>query len=163
MRTEKPRRQAQSCCKPHRARSVCAGCEVYEKDAEVLLRLLCVLVTPSDSDQVIAQLAATAGMAQAVQRLVLDLADALAGQAELLPHLFQRVAAAVVQAKAQAQDARLARRQGGQDVVQLVLQQVLVGRVRRRGRVFVRDKASQFAVLFLAHRLFQRQRAAERP
>jgi hypothetical protein len=53
-----------------------------------------------------------ARMAQAAQGFALDLADALAGQAELLPDLFERVGAPVIQPKAQAQDARLARGQG---------------------------------------------------
>lgn len=51
--------------------------------------------------QVVAQLASSPRMAQAAQRLALDLPDPLAGQAELLSDLLQRVGPAVVQAEAQ--------------------------------------------------------------
>jgi len=51
----------------------------------------------SDSRQVVAQLTASAGVTQAAQRLSLNLADALTGDAELLAHLFQGVGVAIHQ------------------------------------------------------------------
>ncbi len=51
--------------------------------------------------QIVAQFAAAAGVTQTTERLGLDLANALTGHAELLAHLFQGVAIAVHQAKAQ--------------------------------------------------------------
>ncbi len=67
--------------------------------------------------QIIFQLPAAARMAQAAQGAAFDLADALAGQAELLADLFQRVALAVYQAEAQAQDALLTRGQRAQHLL----------------------------------------------
>ena len=49
-------------------------------------------------------------MAQLAQRLRLDLADALAGDAELAADLLERAAAAVFEAEAQLQHLALARR-----------------------------------------------------
>ena len=82
-------------------------------------------------------------MPQAIQRLVLNLPDTLTGQTELLPDLFQRIAAPIVQAKAQPQDTRLTRRQAGENIIQLFLQQAVISRIRGRRRILIRDKAAQ--------------------
>ena len=55
----------------------------------------CITSTASALSEVVAQSLAPTGMAQAIESLVFDLADALSGEAELLPHLFQRMGAAV--------------------------------------------------------------------
>ena len=60
------------------------------------------------SVQEVLQLLGAAGMTQLTQRLSLDLADTLAGDMELLAHLFQRTGAAVLDAKAQLQHLLLA-------------------------------------------------------
>ena len=57
--------------------------------------------------QVVLELAAAGGVAKLAQRLGLDLADALAGDVELLAHLLQRAGAPVLQAEAQLQHAPL--------------------------------------------------------
>jgi len=61
-------------------------------------------------------------MPQPPQRLALDLPDALARQPELLPDLFQRVAASVLQAEAQPQNARLTRGERGEQFFYLFAQ-----------------------------------------
>ena len=53
-----------------------------------LLQSFAFCVLPAVSRQVVTQLPAAARVAQPAQRLGLDLADALAGDAELLPDLF---------------------------------------------------------------------------
>ena len=61
-------------------------------------------------------------MAQAAERLRLDLADALAGHAELLAHLFERHRPAVVQTEPEADDLVLAlreRRDRGDELFEL--------------------------------------------
>src|SRR6478736_5323463 len=61
------------------------------------------------------QLPAPARMLQLPQRLGLDLADALAGDAELLADLFEGVVGVHADAEAHAQDAFFTRRERGQD------------------------------------------------
>ena len=56
------------------------------------------------------------GVAELAQGLGFDLADALAGDLEALPDLFQRVFGAVFQAEAHLDDALLARGEGAQDL-----------------------------------------------
>src|SRR2546421_1424441 len=69
--------------------------------------------------EVVFQLLAAARVAQLAQRLRLDLADPLAGDAEALPHFFKRPLMSVDQSKSQLQHAPFARRQGVQDVLHL--------------------------------------------
>ncbi len=52
---------------------------------------------------------AAAGMAQFAQRFGFDLADALAGDGEVLAHFFERVLAAILQAKPHFDDLFFAR------------------------------------------------------
>src|SRR5690606_41288053 len=88
----------------------------------------------------------------------LDLPDALARQPELLPDLFQRVAASVLQAEAQPQNARLARGERGEQFFYLRPQQVILHALGwGRGGV-VLDEGAKLAVLFLADRVLQRER-----
>jgi hypothetical protein len=57
------------------------------------------------------ELLGAARVPQLAQRLRLDLADALAGDLEVLAHLFERVVALLADAEAHAEDLLLARRQ----------------------------------------------------
>ena len=77
--------------------------------------------------QVVAQLPAAAGMAQARQRFLLDLANALAGQPKHLANFLQRIGVAIKQPVTQAQDALLARLQRIQQIVEFATQQGLLG------------------------------------
>src|SRR5215210_5946537 len=63
------------------------------------------------------ELLGAAGVAKLAQRLRLDLADALASDAELAPDFFQRPAAAVVETEAHCQHRALAVRERQQDIV----------------------------------------------
>src|ERR1044072_3208138 len=68
------------------------------------------------------ELARAGRMAQLAQGLGLDLADALAGDREVLAHLFQGVLAAVAQAEAHLDDLLLARGEGLEQGLGLVLE-----------------------------------------
>src|SRR5207302_10380654 len=108
-------------------------------------------------DEVLEPLA-PAGMAELAGRLRLDLADAFAGDAELLAHLFQGARAAVVEPEAQLEDLPLARRQGVEHPLQLLLQHRERGGLRRREGVLILDEVAEVAVLLLADRRLQRDR-----
>src|SRR5258706_10272923 len=97
-------------------------------------------------------------MAQAAQRFALDLANAFARQPEFLTDLFKRVLAAILQTEAQAQNAGFAGRQRAQYFFDFFVQQVLIGALGRRGGRVVFDEVAEFAVLFLAHRMFETER-----
>ena len=75
------------------------------------------------------------GWRKLAQRLRLDLADALAGDLELLPDFFERAAAAIVEAEAQVQHFPLAHGQRVEHVLHLLFEQSGGWRPRRgRGR-----------------------------
>src|SRR5512142_852595 len=91
---------------------------------------------------------------QLVQGHLLDLADALAGQAELAADLVERALAAVVQAEAEPDDGLLALREGGQHDLHLVAQQAvgdLVGRLL--AGIDAGHEVAERALPVLAHRL----------
>src|SRR5205807_8392787 len=92
--------------------------------------------------EVAPQLAAVGGVAQLAERLGLDLADALARDAELAPDLLQRAEAAVLQAVAQLDDAALAVGEALQRVADLALEELLRGQVDRRGHRLVLDEVA---------------------
>src|SRR5947208_12103198 len=88
----------------------------------------------------------------------LDLADAFAGQVEMLAHLFQRARLAAVETETQPQDLALA-------LVQRVQQSVNLARQQRRRRHLegrlgtgVLDDVSQFGVAILPQRFGEAQR-----
>lgn len=87
--------------------------------------------------QVLAQLVAAGGVAQAAERLGLDLADAFAGHAEGLADLFERERGAVDQAEAVGEHLLLALRQAAQRRADRVSQQLLAGGFARLDRVLV--------------------------
>src|SRR5258708_23064888 len=98
---------------------------------------------PSWLLQVVAELLRTRRVAQLAQRLGLDLADALAGDAEALAHLFERPLVAVDQPETQLQDAPLSRRERVEDVFDL--------RVEHRERRGVRRRDALPALHHVAH------------
>jgi DNA gyrase subunit B len=109
--------------------------------------------------QIVAQLAAAAGVTQPTQRLRFDLADAFARHAKLLAHLLQRVAIAIHKAKAQLEDAHLTRGQALENLVNYLAQQLLACSFARRSRILILDEVTQVAVFLFAHRHFQAKRA----
>src|SRR4051794_22935389 len=68
------------------------------------------------------QPARTARMTQLAERFRLDLADALAGDGEAPTDLLQGVIGTLADPEAQPDDLLLARRQGGEDLLRLVLE-----------------------------------------
>ena len=74
-----------------------------------------------------------AGMAELPDRLVLDLADPLTGDAEELAHFLQGVGPAVVHAEAHAQHIRFPLRQGAQNLFQSLGKQGVGGGVGGAG------------------------------
>ena len=105
--------------------------------------------------QEILELLAAGRMPELAQRFRFDLPDALARDVELLSDLLQRARLAVIQAKAQAKHLFLARGERIEHLHQLLFEQRKSSHLRRRGRVVVRDKVAQVAVLLLADRRFK--------
>ena len=105
-----------------------------------------------------AQLPRPARVLQLAQRLGLDLADAFAGDAELLADLFQGVVGVHADAEAHAQDALLARRQRRQHAGGGLAQVRLDGRVDRQDGVLVLDEVAQVAVFLVADRRLEADR-----
>src|SRR5204862_2196332 len=110
----------------------------------------------------VAQLLGLGQRLQLLERLVLDLADALAGDVEGAPHLVERAGVLAAQSVAQLEYAplavgeilqRLAQRLLGQD-----LRRPLVGRLR----ALVGDELAELGLLLIADRLLQRDRGLSR-
>ena len=91
-------------------------------------------------------------MAQAAQGFALDLANALAGEAKFVSHLFQGVGAPVFQAKTQAQNARLARGQCVEHFFHLFAKQLGVGALDGRWRQFIFHKHQRADSRRIRHR-----------
>src|SRR5690606_23158495 len=89
------------------------------------------------------KLLGAARMAELAQGLGFDLADALAGDVELLADFFQRVIRVHVDAEAHAQDLGLARREAGKDGVRGFAQAFRGGRLDRRDHVGVLDEVAK--------------------
>src|SRR5438093_3193393 len=102
------------------------------------------------------ELPAPTRMPQLAQRLRLDLADALAGDGEVLAHFLQRVLRAVAQAEAHLDDLLLARRERLEERLGLLLQVDVDNRLGRRDHVAVLDEVAQMRILLLADRRLQR-------
>ena len=81
----------------------------------------------------------------------LDLADALAGETEVLGHLLERALAATVEAEAQAQDRALALVEHLEHLGDLAGKQRHRRRVERRGGVAVLDEVAELGVAVVAH------------
>src|SRR5690606_20833964 len=110
--------------------------------------------------EVAAQPAAHLRGAQLAKRLRLDLPDALARDAELLPDLFERAIAAILQPEAQDDDALLTLVELAQRLADLIAQQLLGGEIHRRRDRVVFDKVAQEGVSLHADRGFERHRVA---
>src|SRR3989338_5136787 len=81
-----------------------------------------------------------ARVAQLAQRLGLDLADALARDRELLPHFFKRVVRLLSYAETHSQHLLLARGEGRQHLLGLLLEVDIDHGVRRRDDAIVLDE-----------------------
>ena len=97
-------------------------------------------------------------MAQLAQGLGLDLADAFAGDIELLAHFLQRAGAAVLDTEAQLQHLFLPGRQRAEHIHQLLLEQGEAGSLGGLGGAFVGDEVAQMGVLLLTDGGLQRNR-----
>src|SRR5258708_37805310 len=113
---------------------------------------------PSWLLQVVAELLRARRVAKLAQRLGLDLADALAGDAEALAHLFQRPLVAVDQPETQLQHAPFARRERVEYVFDLRVQHRERGGIGRRDGLAVLHEVAEVGVLLLTDRGFERDR-----
>src|SRR3989442_1116273 len=84
-----------------------------------------------------------ARMAQLAQRLVLNLANALAGDAKAPADVIQRAVEPVDQPKAQREHAPLPRSESAEDVLDLDPPHADQGGLDRRGRLLVLDEVAQ--------------------
>src|SRR6476659_7572067 len=91
-------------------------------------------------------------VAQLRERLGFDLADALARDAELLAHLFERPYLPVVEAEAQSHHLLLTRVELGERLLDLVLQSFALGGEVGRDRGLVGHEVAEIAVVFFADR-----------
>src|SRR5438105_10957003 len=101
-------------------------------------------------------------MAQLGQRLRLDLADALAGDAELSADLLERSGlAGAVKTESQADDLLLALAQLTERLLHRFVEQLAGSGIGRRFRLLVLDEVGEVAVLLLANRRVERQRVLQ--
>src|SRR5208282_1585670 len=106
------------------------------------------------------ELPATDGMLKFSDSLGLDLADPFPGHLEDPAHLLESVGVAVTQTVAELDDFALAVGQRLEDLVDLLLEHLLGGRVDRALRGFILDEVAEVAVLALADGAVQRDRVA---
>src|ERR1700741_1182548 len=95
---------------------------------------------------------------QLLQRLVLDLADALARDVERAAHLVQRPRVLAAEAVAQLEHAALAVGEVLQRLAQRLLGQDLRGALVRRLGALVGDELAELGLFLVADRLLQRHR-----
>ena len=92
------------------------------------------------------------------KRPSLDLADPLAGEVEVLPHLFERPGLAAVEAEPQREDLTLALVERREQLLDLVGQQRGGGHLEGRLGRAVLDDVAELGVAVFTQRLRQRQR-----
>src|SRR4051794_36623751 len=92
--------------------------------------------------QVVLELPGPRRVAQLAQRLRLDLADPLAGDVELLADLLEGARAPVFESEAKLEHAPLAAGQRIEHRLDLLLEQLVRGRLRRRQRPAVLDEVA---------------------
>src|SRR5215210_4294417 len=95
---------------------------------------------------------------QLLQRLVLDLADALARHVERAPDLVERARVLPAEAVAQLEHAALAVGEVLQRLAQRLLRQDLGGALVRRLGALVGDELAELGLLLVADRLLERDR-----
>src|SRR5689334_13914180 len=95
---------------------------------------------------------------QLLQRLVLDLPDALARDVERAPHLVERPRVLAVEPVPELEDAALAVRQRREDLPQRLLPHRDLGRLVGQRHVLVREEVPELRLLLVAHRLLERDR-----
>ena len=91
-------------------------------------------------------------MLELPERLGFDLTDTLTGDPECLSDVLKRLLSAVFQPVAHPHDLCFALCQGGEHLIELLLQHGIGGRLVRRGRLIVRDEVTEVAVLLLTDR-----------
>src|SRR4051794_10475349 len=99
---------------------------------------------------------------QLLERLVLDLADALARHVERAPDLVERARVLAAQAVAELEDAALAVGEVLQRLAQRLLGEDLRGALVRRLGPLVGDELAELGLLLVAHRLLERDRGLRR-
>ena len=82
-------------------------------------------------------------MPQLPEGLRLDLTDALAGDVELAPDLFEGAGAAVLQPESELQDATFASGEPFEDALDLLLKQLVRSGVGRRQGLVVRNEVPE--------------------
>src|SRR5690606_12138760 len=95
---------------------------------------------------------------QLAQRLRLDLADALAGDLEVLTDLLEGVVGLLADAEAHAEHLLLARRERGEDLARLIGQVHRDHALARRDDALVLDEVAEVRVFLLADRGLERDR-----
>src|SRR5690242_6359877 len=96
---------------------------------------------------------------QLLERLVLDLADALARDVERPPNLVERARVLPAQAVPQLEDAALAVAEVLQRLAQRLLGEDLGGALVRRLRALVGDELAELRLLLVAHGLLEADRS----
>src|SRR3954447_956693 len=97
-------------------------------------------------------------MAQLAERVRLDLADSLPGEAELVADLFQRSGPTIVEPEPEPDDALLAALEAVEDLGDLLLEHLVRHRVEGRDRVLVLDERAELRVALVADRRLERYR-----
>src|SRR5688500_5737922 len=94
-------------------------------------------------------------MPQLSERLCLDLANPLARDVEVMAHLLEGAGAPVLEPEAELEHPSLARRERIQHALDLLLQELVAGRIGGGDGGKVRDEVAEMAVLLLADRRLQ--------
>src|ERR1043165_1129514 len=97
-------------------------------------------------------------MAQLAERLRLDLADALAGDLEVLAHFLERVVALLADAKAHAEDLLLTRRERREHLAGLIREVDAYHALTGRDDRLVLDEVAEMGVFLLTDRRLERDR-----
>ena len=125
-------------------------------------RVLEVLRLSGVSLRHVAQLLRLGEALQLLERLVLDLADALARDVERAPDLVERARVLAAEAVAQLEDAALAVGEVLQRLAQRLLGEDLGGALVRRLGALVGDELAELRLLLVADRLLERDRRLRR-
>src|SRR5262249_26325836 len=104
------------------------------------------------------ELARARGVAKLLQRLGLDLTDALAGHAEGAADLLERVLVHAAETEAHAQDALLARGEPGERLGEMLPERALLRRLVRIDAVGRLDQLAERGIAVLADRQVERGR-----